>query len=530
MYTSLEVVTTCIASLYKPPRNFFSHSMIARKSALIIFIQLLNGLLGYIALKFIALYMDPWEYGVVGFAYGFVALFSMFGTLGFDHAHIKRISEGKDLGTCIATFAVTKLFLAGLLASVVIGSVAIWKYILGRGFESPLHEQAIYILLAYFVLLTLTQTFISTFNARKESAKAQIPLLAYTLTRVVATIYVAYNDLGPIALASTYLIGEIFHFLLALSFFRGYPVARPSLAYFKNYLSFAIHMAFAVFSWRIMTNIDKVFIQLFWSANEVGEYFAVYNLSRFVILFSTSVGLLLLPTVSEYHSKRDFRKVREVVAKSERYLSMIVFPIIVLIIVLAEPIIHILLSDKYMDALLILRILPIFALIEILSRPYQSLTQGMGMPEFARNRVLIMVGLNIILDIILIPRNIRSLGLKLFGLSAEGAAIATVISYFAGFVYIRYVAYKISGIGSSRAVLKHAISSLVMAFMMYKFMELYDILRWYDLLLAFIFGAGIYLSILYLIGELKKDDIHLFIDSLNPLKMLRYMKEEMLKR
>jgi len=58
--------------------------MIARKSAFIIFIQLINGLLGFVALKFVALYMEPWEYGIVGFAYGFIALFSIFGKLGYD--------------------------------------------------------------------------------------------------------------------------------------------------------------------------------------------------------------------------------------------------------------------------------------------------------------------------------------------------------------------------------------------------------------------------------------------------------------
>ncbi|HHH80248.1 MAG TPA: flippase, partial [Thermoplasmatales archaeon] len=77
--------------------------MIARKSALIIFTQIINALLGYTALKFIALYMQPWEYGVIGFAYGFVALFSVFGNLGFNAAHVKRVSEGKDLGKCVGT-------------------------------------------------------------------------------------------------------------------------------------------------------------------------------------------------------------------------------------------------------------------------------------------------------------------------------------------------------------------------------------------------------------------------------------------
>jgi len=169
--------------------------MIARKSALIIFIQILNGILGYIGLKYISLYMQPWEYGVVGFAYGFVALFSIFGTLGFHQAHVKKISEGKNLGTCISTFAITKLSLAGLLAIFTFIAVFVWKFVFNRGFESPVHEQAIYVMLAYFVLLTLSQIMITTFNARKEIAKSQIPLFFYNLFRFIAIIYVAVNGL-----------------------------------------------------------------------------------------------------------------------------------------------------------------------------------------------------------------------------------------------------------------------------------------------------------------------------------------------
>ena len=149
--------------------------MLARKSALIILIQIINGILGYIGLKFIAMYMDPWEYGVVGFAYGFVCLFSIFGQLGFDQAHIKRSSKGRDIGICIGTFVITKTFLAGLLATLTILSIAVWKYVSGRGLESSLHEHAVYILLAYFILATLTKSMIMTFNAKKETAKAQFP-------------------------------------------------------------------------------------------------------------------------------------------------------------------------------------------------------------------------------------------------------------------------------------------------------------------------------------------------------------------
>ena len=151
--------------------------MIARKSAFIIFVQLLNGILGFVGLKFIALYMEPWEYGVVGFAYGFVALFSIFGDLGFGAAHVKRISEGKDVGKCVGTFAATKLILTGILASVTILSIILWRFVFGRGFESPVHEQVVYILLFYFVLASLSQVFTTTFSAKKKSLKVKYHIL-----------------------------------------------------------------------------------------------------------------------------------------------------------------------------------------------------------------------------------------------------------------------------------------------------------------------------------------------------------------
>ena len=91
--------------------------MIARKSVFIIGLHLLSGALGYVGLKFIALYMTPYEYGIIGFAYGLVALFSFVGNLGFNQAHIKRVSEGKNLATCIATFSTIKIVLAGFLVA-----------------------------------------------------------------------------------------------------------------------------------------------------------------------------------------------------------------------------------------------------------------------------------------------------------------------------------------------------------------------------------------------------------------------------
>ncbi len=504
--------------------------MIARKSAFIIATHLLSGVLGYVGLKFIALYMEPWEYGVVGFAFGFVALFSFFGNMGFDSAHIKRVSEGKNLATCIGTFAAIKTILAGILAGTVIISIAIWKYVIGRGFESPLHEQAIYLMLAYYVLHVLTLTMTSTFKAKREIAKSEITLFSYNIVRIVATIIVAYSGMGILALAYTYVLGELANFALAFLLFRKYPVGRPSKDYLKSYMSFAFPMAIASVSAVVMANIDKVTIQLFWGAQQVGEYFAVYNLSQFLILFSTAVGMVLFPTISEHFAKKNNDAIRDITLKAERYLSMIVFPIIILMITLANPILFILLSAKYAAALPVLQIVPFFILFAVMLNPYEKQLSGMNMPKLVRNRIVIMMIINVFLNLLLVPTDIRSIGLyNLPGLGATGAAIGTVVSYFVAFIYTRYTAFRVAKIKGNYKVLLHGIAATIMGVIIYyitDYTHCIIITRWYHLVIVSLFGLAIYYGILYLLREFKKEDFDLFLDTLNIKKMIQYVKEE----
>ena len=504
--------------------------MFARKSALIIAVQLLNGIIGFVGLKFIALYMQPWEYGVVGFAYGFVALFSIFGDLGYGRAHVKRISEGKDLGKCVGTFAIIKLLLASVLASATIISIAIWRYVFGRGFESPLHEQAVYILLAYFVLYNLTQTFTITFSAKKEIAKAQIPYFLFTLIRVLVTIFIAYFGFGVLALAYTYLLGEIFQFSLAYYLFKNYTTKKPSIEYLKNYTKFAFPMAVAAAASIVILNVDKVIIQLFWGAQQVGEYFAVFNLSRFILNISSAVAVLLLPTISEYHTKNNMDDIRKLTLASERYLSMITFPAIILLVVLADPVIRILLSSHYLPALTVLRILPFFVLFEVLSQPYQSQLQAMNMPHIVRNRLLLMMIVSIVLNIILVPRDIQSLGITLAGLGATGSAIATVVAYLIGLLTTRIYAFRVANIKGNYKILIHVATAVLMGIIVYYIIDIFYVARWYQLVGISLTGLLFYFGVLYVLKEFQKEDFNLFVDTLNIRKMLSYVWSELRKK
>ena len=504
--------------------------MIARKSALSVAILASNGILGYIALKFISLHMEPWEYGVIGFSFGFVSLFTIFGSFGFDLAHVKRISEGKNLGVCNGTYLTTKIILIGLFTTVVVGAVGIWRHFFGGEFESVYHEQAVFIMLAYFVLLAFSQSLVSTFNARKETAKAQIPLLFYHIIRTAATIYVARMHYGPIALAYTYVLGEIFHFIFAFYFFRKYPVSKPSLAYFKQYSKFALQMAVVVGTTMVIMNIDKVFIQIFWTAQEVGEYFAVYNLSRFIAILAGAIGILILPTVSAYHSKKNMKEIQTLIVSAERYLSMFAFPVIIFLVVLAKPIIPLLLSNRYENSLWIMYVLPFYVLLSVLSNPYQHQMQGMDMPHFTRNRVLIMLGVNIVFNLLLIPSELPGLNIPLAGLGGLGAAITAVITYGTGLVYIRIIVWKKTKIAGSSRIILHIFAATIMGLILYFLSEMILIERWFHLVIFGILALEIYFGILWMIKEFTIKDFDFILDTLNIRKMFFYVKDEIFSK
>jgi len=507
--------------------------MIARKSALIIGTELLNGALGYVSLFFITRYIGPSNYGTVAFAIGFVSLFLVLENMGYHHSHIKKISEGKDLGICNGTFLISKIGLTALLAVFVLTSLFIWKNVVGRGFETPEHEIAIYIILGYYVIRSLSYFFEVTFRAKREIAKKQIPLFLETLVRVGATIYVAMAGYGALALAFTYVIGDIAFFLTGLYLFRGNPIKKPSKQYFKEYTYFALPLILVVVSATVMNNIDKVFIQLFWSSSDVGYYFAGFKLSHFINLFTVALITLLFPTYSALHSNKNLKRIIHLTYQSERYISMIAFPMVFGMVILAEPATFILLSG-WTPSIPILQILPFYALLAGLEAPYQSQFLGTNRPKLTRNRVLIMVITNVFLNLILIPKDIQSLGLTMMGLGTKGAAIATVISFGIGLFYSRYSSWKITGAKGNWRVLLHALAASIMVLflyiLLYHFGYVSYITRWYHLLGTSFLGLGIYIIVLYLLKEFTGDDFKFFLDTLNIKKMLVYIWDEVKRK
>jgi O-antigen/teichoic acid export membrane protein len=493
----------------------------------------------------------------------FNGLFSLVGKMGFASAHIKRVSEGKDLGTCIGTFATIKIALTFIMIAIVLSAIFIMKYVLKTGFQDATTETAVYVFLIYTSLLNVVDIAVYTFQGKKEIAKMQLTILFENVIKVPLMIVVALAGatiagvvsispaidwpgfLQPLqkfisthaigSLAAAYIFGVLASVFVGLWLLKKYPIKKPTREFFKSYFVFAMPIMILALVNNISLNVDKVMIGYFWTSVEVGYYFTMQQVFELVIILSTSVGIVLFPTISEYHAKKNYAKMKQLTRLAERYISMIIIPVIVVIIIFASSVINILFDSSFLPAVPVLMTLTLYAFLVGLKMPYSSLIQGMNKPAIAAKVGLLMGISNIVLNFLFIPENGLLSNVTILGSTYSingptGAAFATSLSVLIGFIGLRLAAkkhLKIKLIQSHtpRHLLAGAVMGAILYYIAYQ-TSLFPVIRWFHLLGFAGLGLAIYLGILFVLREFDKKDMKFFLELIRPKEMLKYVSSE----
>ena len=531
--------------------------MIARKSMLIVITQFLTRSLGWVGLVVLAKLWGgfaPEALGVIGFAMSFVGVFYIVADLGFGQAHIKRISEGKDLGTCIGTFFTIKMILTSAMAAIVLLAMFLLENVLHQGFRDATKQSVVFVFLIYYVLSSIQQISSCTFNGKSEIAKMQITSIFENIVKVPLMILVALAGVGLVGIspvidwpaflypfqqflaghpigsyAMAYVFGMATTVIIGFWFLRKNPWKKPDRELSKSYLSFAMPMfLFSIIS-TISANIDKLMIGYFWTATEVGYYFSVQQILQIILVISVAFSTVLFPEFSIYNAKKDFEKINKTIRATERYISMLIIPPAVIIIIFVNQVISIMLNSAFLPAAQTFVVLTIYASLASLMAPYYSLIAGLNKPGIYAKIGLGIGLINISLNFLFIPQwgLLSPLGIN----GPTGAAVAMVFSMMVGFIWIRFSAKKLTGIHLLQThTPRHIIAGVVMGFFLYIFAfhtAFFSAIHWYHLLFFAGLGLAIYFGTLFVLREFTKKDLHFFLDLLQPKKMLSYIKSEL---
>jgi O-antigen/teichoic acid export membrane protein len=273
-----------------------------------------------------------------------------------------------------------------------------------------------------------------------------------------------------------------------------------------------------------MGNINPVLIQYFYSATDVGYFFAAIRVVGVLGLITNALGTLLFPALSELHASGEEKKMKKLVTQSERYLGMIGLPLAFCTVALANPIVKVALSG-WMPTAIILQVLAFYVLFIAIEQPYSGQLLGANKPKVIRDKLIITFSIDMVLNFILIPKNL--FGIPMVGLGGLGAAIALAVAYGAGWFYCRTVAQIVlPGTGANKHLIKHLSAAIIMAIGVYYAIGFIPMMRWFWLIiLAIIYFVG-YLGIIVLLREFKKEDLKFILNALNIKQIYRYAKDE----
>jgi O-antigen/teichoic acid export membrane protein len=497
--------------------------MIGRRSLLIVISTIVAAVLSFVGLLAMTNYLGKDVYGNIVWVLATLSTLNIVSDLGFQSAHIKRVSEGQDEDDCVSTYLVIKLCLTAFMVVFVFVALFVWNDITNTTLSPDVWNLVILFVL-YYVMYDMANVVITTYNARMETTKSQVIALTDPLIRVPLIIFVSVNHMKTLDLAYAYVFAALGVLLVSVFLLKrgSFRWKRPTL--FRSYLKFALPLSLISIAGAVTGNLDKILIGYFDNPGNVAYYSSSQTILATVGVIGTAVSTIAFPSFSYLHSKGDIKEIRRVTYAAERYISMIGLPIITLVVLFPTELCVTVFGAQFAPAGDAMRFLGITLAFTLLNQVYSSQILGVNRPDIYSKIVLGTFLLNVVMLLVFIPNEL--FGIPLLGLSYTGAAIASAITAMALFITVRLIVKRLTGTGTERRILKHLIAAAVAGGVIVLLNSVHHLSGIFNLVLFFVVTFATFFGMLILLKEFTKSDVSQILDIINPAKMFSYMGEE----
>ncbi|MCE1165394.1 MAG: oligosaccharide flippase family protein [Bacteroidetes bacterium] len=490
--------------------------MLKQKLILSYFSQIFINLLQVVVTIIVARIAGASVLGTIAFATSYVSMFMVIFDLGQGVAHIKLISEGKDEAACIGTFMRIQLVLAGVFALSVLLFINIQKYIVGIPFESNVHETVIYLTLLAITINNIYTIARTTFNAKTEQAKADIPDLTRNLIYQILRLIVVIIGFKAVAISISNLAATIMVLPMILYFFKGYSIGKFNKDLFRQYVIIAVPIIILNVAEIFSSYIDKVLLQYLTNSEEVGYYVAGLSIGGFILMIGNSIGMLLFPTFSKKIAENDYNSINNIVLKYERFIILFLLPVTFSVSESSDIIVKLILGHKYINTIPVLSIATVTSLFYAYFMVYGNIITGKG--KFKTISFFYIIKLISLIAIIYVLVSPQLYNLKGYGL-AISMMVATIILGCCFVIYLHFYDKKLT-IFPNKIQLSVTLIYFLLISYFYPAQNLFIKISYVVFSLAVYYIAG------YFTRLIKKDDFREFADVFNISKMKGYIFNE----
>lgn len=378
---------------------------------------------GFILLPIYTRYLSPADYGIVNSMQVLQTILAVFFSMCLERSVYRLYWDNKTESAKRDLLGTITISIATVAFSILI-LLFIFQHYVGLIYKSidfyPFYVYAI--LIGFISVFSLIPRI---YFQLKERAGVFIALSIsqfITNSSLILWFIIAENE-G----ASGYLKGQLIgtFLLLPVYLYIGYRIINFKFRFsiFKESLLFSLPLIPTIMCAWILNLSDRIFIERYFSLEEVGIYSLGYKIAGLVVIISGAFDMAYSPVFFKLANSNDQPRVRRTLDNYNHVYLMAVILICFSIAFFAKEVIMLAFDSKYVGAYLIVPLISFSYLFSqaggITGKYFQ---QSKKMKENMIIAIL-MAGTNIMLNFLLIP---------IFG--AYGAAYATILSFVLGFV------------------------------------------------------------------------------------------------
>ena len=332
-------------------------------------------IINFVILAVLARLLSPLDFGLMGMVMVAIGFATTIADLGLGAAVIQRQDVTDEQ---LSTFFFFNIFLGAILCAIVYFSSGL----IAAFFKKSALIGLLKIISFSLVIISMGQIFRTLLQKWMDFKSLFKVEISGIIIYGVSSIALAIKGFGVWSLVYGFLVRQAVEtgLLWALTAFK--PRLVFNLKKIKNLINFGIY----VFGERIINyfnrNLDYIIIGRFLGTEALGFYTLAYQLMLFpVSKMSGMVGKVIFPVFSIVQN--DNTKLRNGYLKVVKYISLITFPMMAGLFVVAPEFISVIYGTKWQPTVLVLQILCIVGAMQSIGTTVGSVLYSKGRSDIA---------------------------------------------------------------------------------------------------------------------------------------------------
>lgn len=408
--------------------------------------QVVTQAIGFSVNIVIARLLYPEDFGILGMAAMFIELVSLVGDLGLSAAIIQRKQVTQlQLSTC---FWINLLIGAGLVAA-----SFLFAPFIARFFERDIVGPVVFVSSFGFLIRSAGSVHRAILTRQLEFKKLAIPEIATIVTYGVIVVPMALIGMSFWSVVIANLISAMVTTVLFWVYCSWRPGRQFDWSSFRELMAFGVNVFGEQVLGYVNLNIDYLLIGKLLGAASLGIYTLAFNLMTFPLRkIAQMVTRVTFPAFSRVQS--DDALLRVGYLKTVRYISLVTFPVLTGLGIVAPDFIRLVYGSKWTAAILPLQIMCIDGLI-------RTVGTTVGSVLYAKGRADIGFRWKILTVLVIPPFILAGMSYGIVGVSIAVACATLLLAPIIQLITNRLIGLRMASFG--HALTPAFVGSLIMA-------------------------------------------------------------------